>query len=155
MSAGNVNKGRSLKIAVIGAGVRGTNLARKLSLSQYDASVVAVAEPEKTKREAFAAEFGLSASVLFKGWEELTENLSECDAVIIATLDNQHTGPALACLGRGWNILIEKPLADTLEDCRMIVSRQKEQGNVVAVCHTLRFMEGFRTVRQLLTEDHI
>jgi predicted dehydrogenase len=155
MSAVNINREKSLQIAIIGAGVRGTNLARKLSSSAFNARVVAVAEPEKTKRDAFAKEFGLSGNALFKGWEELVQNLADCDAAIIATLDNQHAGPALACLGRGWDILIEKPLADTMEKCRKIVSMQRENGKVVAVCHTLRFMDGFRKVKQLLTEDSI
>ncbi len=144
------NSHRQLRIAVIGAGVRGTNLARKLAHSEIMSVVVAVAEPDEKKRKAFAEEFGLSGDAQFPGWDELIKKLPGCDAAIIATLDNQHTGPAVACLRRNWHILLEKPLADTYRDCQLIVKTQAESEKIVAVCHTLRFMDGFRKVKQIL-----
>jgi predicted dehydrogenase len=151
----NISSVNEIRIAVIGAGVRGTNLARRVSLSGYGARIVAVAEPDDVKRKAFASEFNLPGETVFTSWEELADNPPECDAAIIATLDNQHTGPAIACLKQNWHILLEKPLADTLEDCRLIVKTQKEKNRIVAVCHTLRFMEGFRKVRELIADGAI
>jgi len=90
------DKPENLKIAVIGAGVRGTSLARKIKTSGMPAAVVAVAEPDPEKRRKFSEEFGISEGNSFTGWKELTSDLKNCDAAIIATLDNQHTGPALA-----------------------------------------------------------
>lgn len=142
-------------MAIIGAGVRGTSLARKLTLSGFGAKVVAVAEPDAEKRNSFVKEFNLPGEAAFGGWNSLVSDLKECDAAIIATLDNQHTGPALASLKRGWHILIEKPLADTFEDCIRIVEAQKKSSKVVAVCHTLRFMEGFRKVKEILDSGRI
>jgi predicted dehydrogenase len=144
------SKDTPLRVAVIGAGVRGTNLARKLISSRYPATVVAVAEPDEEKRSSFSGEFNLDEKALFTGWIELAEKLEGCDAAIIATLDNQHTGPALACLRRNWHILIEKPLADSFNDCAEIVETQEARKRIVAVCHTLRFMEGYRRLKQLL-----
>jgi len=141
-----------LAIAVIGAGVRGTSLARKVVTSGMDAVIAAVAEPDQIKREKFAEEFNIPLSCIYKGWEELMADPGRFDAAIIATLDNQHTGPALGSLGNGWHILIEKPLADTFEDCLRIVNLQKEKKTVIAVCHTLRFMEGYRMLKELLLE---
>ena len=139
-----------LRIAVIGAGVRGTNLARQLSHSRYPVSVVAVGEPDDEKRENFSREFNLSPGTAFNGWEELTRNFHDCDAAIIATLDNQHAEPAIACLEKNWHLLIEKPLADTFEDCLLIDKYQKNTKKVVAVCHTLRFMEPYLKLKELL-----
>jgi predicted dehydrogenase len=139
-----------LRIAVIGAGVRGTGLARKLSLSEFSTVIVAVAEPHFEKRNSFAKEFGLTDRATYKGWEELTNQLEECDAVIIATLDNQHTGPVLASLSRGWHILVEKPLADNFEDCLLIEKTRLEKKVIIGVCHTLRFMEAFRKVKEMV-----
>jgi predicted dehydrogenase len=143
---------KEIRIAVIGAGVRGTSLARWVTSSDFGAKIIAVAEPDGEKRRSFAAEFNLIGSNQFTSWEQLVEKLTGCDAAIIATLDNQHSGPAVACLNNGWHILLEKPLADTLEDCKMIVKIQKERNKIVAVCHTLRFMAGFRKLRELLIE---
>jgi predicted dehydrogenase len=138
-----------LRIAVIGAGVRGTGLARKLSSSEFTAVVVAVAEPDDEKRNSFATEFNLPETKIFTGWEDLSNQLVDCDAAIIATLDNQHTEPALACLQRGWHLLIEKPLSDSYEKCLLIDKARTKADKVVAVCHTLRFMDGYRRVKQI------
>jgi predicted dehydrogenase len=146
---------RPLRVAVIGAGVRGTSLARKLSSSEYEAIITAVAEPDSKKRRSFAEEFRLPEMASFNGWEELVARLDDCDAVIIATLDNQHSEPALASLKRGWHILLEKPIADTFADCEKIVRAQKEKKKVVAVCHTLRFMDGFRKVKDIVESGKI
>jgi predicted dehydrogenase len=144
-----------IRVAVIGAGVRGTSLARKLYSSVSGAVIAAVAEPDEERRRSFVKEFGLPEEAAFSGWQDLTARLGECDAAIIATLDNEHAGPAVASLNRDWHILLEKPLADSFYDCKLIVKTQRERKKVVAVCHTLRFMEGFRKVKQILSNDAI
>jgi len=144
-----------LRIAVIGAGVRGTALSRKISSSEFSARIVAVAEPDDEKRNSFAREFNLQTTAIFNSWESLTTTLNDCDAAIIATLDNQHTGPVMECINRGWHVLVEKPLADNIKDCILIDKARIKKKRVVAVCHTLRFMEGFLKVRQLLESGTI
>jgi predicted dehydrogenase len=149
------NSNKTLRVAVIGAGVRGTSLARHLVSSGLDAMITAVAEPDEEKQISFAEEFSLPADAIFHSWEDLTDKILDCDAAIIATLDNQHAGPAVACLNREWHILMEKPLADTFSDCLNIVRKQEEKGMVVAVCHTLRFMDGFRRIKEILDSGTI
>jgi predicted dehydrogenase len=149
------NTNKPLRVAVIGAGVRGTSLARKLTSSELKAVITAVAEPDEEKRRSFAKEFNLPEEAVFSEWVSLTDKLAGCDAAIIATLDNQHAGPAVASLKRDWHILLEKPLADSFQDCKLIVKTQKNRNKVVAVCHTLRFMEGFRKVKQILSNGTI
>jgi predicted dehydrogenase len=146
---------RILNIAIIGAGVRGTNLARKIITSGYPARIVAAAEPDEQKRFSCQAEFNIPAENIYTDWTDLCIGLKSCDAVIIATLDNQHSGPALASLGRGWHILIEKPLADTLEECKAIAEKQAEKEKIIAVCHTLRFMSGYRKLKEMVTDNII
>jgi predicted dehydrogenase len=146
---------RPLKIAVIGAGIRGTNLARKVVTSGLPAVITAVAEPDPNKRNSFQSEFSLGDKDAFRTWEELIDRNITCDAVIIATLDNQHAEPALMALDNDWHILIEKPLADTYGACRDIVRKQKEKKKTIAVCHTLRFMEGYRKVWSLIREGAV
>lgn len=144
-----------LRVAIIGAGIRGTALARKLSSSELFAKIVAVAEPDNEKRKSFAKEFNLSDDSIFCGWENLVSDFYKCDAAVIATMDNQHTGPAIASLNKGWHILIEKPLSDNFEDCLKIVQKQEATNKIAAVCHTLRFMDGYRRVKQLIDSDTI
>jgi predicted dehydrogenase len=146
------NSKNPVRIAVIGAGVRGTSLIRKLSSSEFPTQVVAVAEPDLNRRTSFAQEYVLPEDVQFPSWQAFVDSELYSDAVIIATMDNQHTGPAVACLQRGCHILIEKPLADTFSGCQSIVTTQREAGLVVSVCHTLRFMDAFRRIKQVIDD---
>ena len=141
-----------LRIAVIGAGVRGTSLTRKLASSEFPTRVVAVAEPVHERRTAFAQQYDLPKDAQFPSWQVFVDSPVVCDAVIVATMDDQHTNPVVACLRRGCHILVEKPLADTFVGCQSIVSAQRKAGLVVSVCHTLRFMEAFRRIKQIVDD---
>ncbi|MBP7274774.1 MAG: Gfo/Idh/MocA family oxidoreductase [Kiritimatiellae bacterium] len=137
-------------MASIAAGVRGSHLAAQLGAGPHSARIVAVAEPRADRREAFAARHGIPVAARFESWEDLCARGPEFDAAIIATMDNQHTGPVLACLGLGRHVLVEKPLADTMDGARRIVREQRQSGRIVAVCHTLRHMSAFRKVQDIV-----
>lgn len=114
--------------------------------------MVAVAEPDEERRRIFAKEFNLPSSSTFSDWVSLANNLESCDAAVITTLDNQHAEPAIASLNRVWHILVEKPLTDNLVDCERIIKTQEARKKVISVCHTLRFMDGFRRVKQYIED---
>lgn len=142
----------AVRIVVIGAGVRGSHLAQQLASCVEPNEIVGVAEPNYERRKSLAQEYGLADSAQFASWQAFAESSLECDAVIIATMDNQHTGPALACLRRGCHLLIEKPLSDTLAGCLEIERIQRETGLIVSVCHTLRYMDAFRRIKQIVVD---
>jgi len=60
-----VSSNKPLRVALIGAGVRGTNLARQLSCTKSGAQVVAVAEPREERRTAIAQEHALAHNAKF------------------------------------------------------------------------------------------
>jgi predicted dehydrogenase len=92
---------------------------------------------------------------VFKTWQEFCEKPRMCDAVVISTLDQQHVGPAVACLDKGYDLLLEKPMATTLADCRAIEQAQRRSGKIVSVCHSLRYHKGFRKVKDLVAAGAI
>jgi predicted dehydrogenase len=59
--------------------------------------------------------------------------------VVVATQDRFHYEPALALLDRGYHLLLEKPLATTLEHCDGIVEAAELAGATFAVCHGMRY----------------
>ncbi len=144
-----------LGVAVIGAGTRGSHLARQLAYFAPAARIVAVAEPNPERRAQFAREHGLPEAATFSGWEEFANSEMECDAAIIATMDNRHTGPALACLRRKLHLLLEKPMADTFEDCLEIAKAQRDSEAIVSVCHTLRYSDAFRMVKKIALDGRL
>ncbi len=125
-------------VAVVGAGLRGQQYAR-LATAGGRGRVVAVAEPDPTRRAAFAREHGLSPDAVFADWTELAALPRLADAAVIATQDRWHADPAVALAGLGYHLLLEKPMAPTEEESRRIATAVERSGVVGAVCHVLRY----------------
>jgi predicted dehydrogenase len=140
-----------LKVAIIGAGTRGSNLALHINNCNL-AVVVAIAEPLTEPREKFARTYKLNSDSIFYSWEEMAASNVLFDAAVITTLDNAHTEPSVAFLSKGCHLLIEKPMADSEENCKKILDAQKTSGKILAVCHSLRFTEGFKQVKELVSQ---
>src|SRR5690348_17140196 len=100
-----------VKIGIAGAGLRGRMYAEALADSPH-AEVVALAEPSENVAHAAREATGLP---VIPSLEALLEQFA-VDAVIVATPDFAHLDPVLAAAGAGKHLLIEKPLAMTVED---------------------------------------
>ncbi|CAG8797508.1 9_t:CDS:2, partial [Cetraspora pellucida] len=57
---------------------------------------------------------------VFTDWKEMIKCPKLSDAVVIATLDELHVEPAVAFANKKYNILLEKPMAITIEGCKKI-----------------------------------
>ena len=147
--------GRPLQVAIIGAGARGTTFARLISELEHLGRVVAVAEPRAEVRQAFAERYHLPQHRAFASWQDLLAVPRFCDAVVVATMDRDHVGPALLALERGYHLLLEKPMATSLADCRAIAAAQKRAGVVSSVCHSLRYHRGFAEVKRAVDDGRI
>ncbi|MBB5868126.1 putative dehydrogenase [Allocatelliglobosispora scoriae] len=140
-----------VRLALIGAGDRGTSYARWALAHPDRARIVAVAEPDPDRRERLAAAHGIPEAGRHPGWAELLADPGlGVDAVVITTQDTGHADPAVAAARRGLHIMLEKPLAPTPEECVRIVDAVHEAGVMLAVCHVLRYAPYTRLVKQLI-----
>ena len=137
-------------IAIIGAGGRGQLFADTIHRHAALGRVVAVAEPIADRRQWLVQRCGIEPANAFDGWQQFVAQPKLCDAVVISTLDREHAGPAVACLKKGYDLLLEKPIGVTLAECRRIEAAQRASGRIVAVCHSLRYQKWFRRVKDLI-----
>lgn len=137
-------------IAILGAGERGAYFARLIEQNNPPGKVIAVAEPRTDYRQAFVQRHAIPAGNVFASWQDFVTRPRLCDAVVVSTLDREHVGPAVACLKRGYDMLLEKPMGVTLAECRQIAAAQRKFGSIVGVCHSLRHHKGFRMVKELI-----
>lgn len=72
----------------------------------------------------------------------------EIDGVIIATQDREHYEPAMACVEKGYSILLEKPMAESAEKTTEIVKAAKVKGVFLMVCHVLRYTPFFKAMKE-------
>ena len=90
----------------------------------------------------------------YKKYTDYKEMLEEekPELVAIATESGKHAAIALDCLEAGANLIIEKPIALSLEDADKIIEKAKEKGLVVCANHQNRFNKSIQKIRQALDE---
>jgi predicted dehydrogenase len=142
-----------ISVAIIGAGSRGAMFADIIARIPQWASVGAVAEPRAEYRQALAARHGLPANRVFRDWRDMHRKI--CDAVVIATQDRDHAEPAVAFTRQGCHMLLEKPMATTIEDCARISKAQAESATITSVCHSLRYHKGFAELKHVTASGRI
>jgi predicted dehydrogenase len=137
-----------ITVAIVGAGGRGTMFSDLIAGMPDEARVTAVADPRPEYRDAVARRHGLQPQAVFGDWRDLAARPRMADAVVIATMDREHAGPAVELTRQGYHMLLEKPMAVTLKDCRRIARAQERAGTVTCVCHSLRYSRGFADLRE-------
>ena len=112
---------RPLRLGVIGAGVMGSNHARVLA-GLPDTALIGVVDPLPAHR-ARATE--LAGCRTFATLDELIAE--GVDAVTIAAPTHLHHEVALACIARGIHVLVEKPIASSVEEGQDIVDAARRE----------------------------
>jgi predicted dehydrogenase len=97
----------------------------------------------------------LDDSMCFESCEGLLELPKIADIAIIATMDRDHYGPAMAAIEKGYNLLLEKPIAPTPEQCYEITRAAEDKGVFVLVCHVLRFTRFFIALKNIIDSGEI
>ncbi len=128
-----------VRFLIVGAGSRGAIHAQAIAALGGRARVVGVAEPREDRRRWFAEEHGLARDRCFADWALPLRGPRFADAVVIATPDRLHLAPTLAFAEAGFHVLLEKPMAPSVDGCRRIVETVERQGVLFAVCHVLRY----------------
>lgn len=134
-----------MNICMIGHGMMGTWHSE--SLRSADCVLHTLVGRESDKTEAFAREYG------YQHWcVDYREALKspEIDIVIVAGPSQTHAEMALAALESGKHVLVEIPLALTLEDCEQIVATAERLGLKVGVVHPMRFRREHRALVERL-----
>lgn len=121
-----------LKTAVAGVGSMGQYHVNVLSTIDL-CELVGVYDVDSAKAKEVAEKFNIRA---FDTYEEL---LDAVDAVTIAVPTNRHFEIASQALEKGCHVLIEKPIANTLEEAQGLIELAKKKGKILQVGHVERF----------------
>jgi predicted dehydrogenase len=117
--------------------------------------MVAVAEPDETRLTGFGTAHGIGPEHRFSDWRDLLASELAVDAVIVATPDREHAGPAILALERGHHVLLEKPIAPTATELRAVADAASRSTGSVTVAHVLRYTLFFAAVKQALDAGQI
>lgn len=129
-----MNGSEPLGIAVVGAGVMGSNHARVITNSPI-ASLVAVVDDDEARRTAAAERAGAATH---SSIDELLAGADRPDAVVVATPTATHAELAARLIDEGIPVLVEKPIAATAGDAEALGHLADARGVVLAVGHVER-----------------
>lgn len=122
---------------MIGAGAFGRHHAAKyraLAEAGTDVELYAIADPSADVRRAMVAQYGVLAVT---DWREL---LGKVDLVSICSPAVTHADIVRAFLNAGAHVLVEKPIATTIEEANDLVALARQTGRVLTVGHQERFV---------------
>ena len=146
---------RPITAVVLGAGNRG-NVYSGYSLKFPDElKIVGVAEPIEFRRKRFATKYQIPEKYQWTTWEHALQIPKFADALIITTPDALHYGPAMGGLKMGYDLLLEKAIAQSWKECNDILKLTQQKKRIVAICHVLRYSPYFRKFREVMMSGQI
>lgn len=142
---------RSVGIAVVGAGKIGRHRAR-LAAEHAGVDFLAIADRDEAKARALADE--VSADISAADVAAVVAN-EDVDAVIVSTEEKSHREPVIAALEAGKPVLVEKPIALTLDDADAMIAAANEAGAPLWVGYSMRYAQRYAVGKQQMEEKRI
>ena len=140
---------KQVSIVAIGAGNRTNKYLEYVKQHPDKAKLVGVVELNEIRRNKIAEKFCLEPSACFTDYHEFFRSSLKVDAVMICTPENMHYEPCMMAIEAGYHVLLEKPIAQTPEECIAIGEAARRKNVIVTVCHVLRYHPYFIKLKEL------
>lgn len=140
-----------MKYALIGCGRIAVNHIKAVENNNLDMVAVCDIVPEHI--DILFEKTGYSKLVeRYESYRKMVDEHPELELVSIATDSGVHAEIALYCIDRGINVIIEKPIAMSLEDADEIIKRSEEKHVKVSTCHQNRFNLAVQEMRHAVED---
>ncbi len=147
---------KPLTAIVLGAGSRGRDAYGAYAVTNNDKiQIIGVAEPVEERRKQFMEIHEIPEDRSFNTWEKILDIPKFADAAIITTQDEMHTKPTILAMEKGYDVLLEKPMSNKLNECVQLVQKSEELGKQLQICHVLRYTKFYSTVYDIIHSGRI
>ena len=136
-----------MRYALIGCGRISPNHIEAAKNNKLD--FVAMCDILPMAMEDKAERFGLSTVKQYTDYKEMLL-VEKPELVAIATESGKHAAIALDCIEAGCNVIIEKPIALSIDDAERIINAGKEKGVLICANHQNRFNKAIQYIRKAL-----
>jgi predicted dehydrogenase len=136
-------------VGVIGVGVMGYNHARVLA-ELPNVQLVGLADPDRDQAARVTELIGREVVADHRALIDLG-----IDAAVIAAPTHLHHAIALDCIAAGAHVLVEKPIAPSVEEGRQIVAAARRAGVTLMVGHVERFNPSVQSIKEALKGERI
>ena len=141
----------SIKVALVGLGYWGPNLARNLALID-GTELHTLCDLDTESLTRVAGQY--PESKLTSDYSSVLKD-SEIDAVVIATPVQTHFELAKSALQAGKHVMVEKPLAQRSEQCRELISLSEDSGLTLMTGHVFIFNAAVRKVKEYIESGEL
>src|SRR5262245_17758390 len=133
-----------IRVGVIGGSGIASSHGQAIRSHAALARAVAVAEIDSARRTQFTERWG------GRGYEGAADLLADpnVDAVVICLPHWLHARTAIDAARAGKHVLVEKPMAVTVDECDQMIAAAREAGVKLMVAHTRRFYPGVLAVKE-------
>ncbi len=140
---------RTLRVGVVGVGVMGSNHARVFA-GLPGTQLVGVADPDRKQVDFVARTLGCTAVADVDKLIALG-----VDAITIAAPTHLHRDIALTCIARDIHVLVEKPIASSVEEGRELIAAARRAGVTMMVGHVERFNPAVEAIKDAIRNEDI
>ena len=140
----------ALRVGLVGFGLGGSIFHAPLiaALPEFELAAIVTSNPERQSQ----ARTTYPGAQILAGADDLWKRASGIDVAVIASPNRAHVPQALAALEHGLAVVVDKPLAATAQDARMLIAQAARRQRPLTVFHNRRWDGDFLTVRKLIAE---
>lgn len=142
-----------IRLGFIGTGDMAATHTVDLLQFRDDCEITAIADISKERMSLYNKRFGLSAEE-HEDYRELLDR-KDVDAVLICSPNHLHTEHACAAFATEKHVLLQKPMALTVEDCNTIITASEKAGRILQVGLVYRYSSLFRTMASIIKSGRI
>ncbi len=137
-----------LKIAIVGTGIIG--LSHIEAIKKLDScKLVALCDLNEEKVKKLAEENNVP---YFIDYKDIPKSV-DCDAVILNLPHGIHCESTVFFLEAGMHVLVEKPMANTVEECKKMIEASKKYNKKLAVAHIQRYFNSNMKVKEFIKSE--
>ncbi len=145
----------ALSIAVLGCGSRGRTYSKIIASLPQRYQLTAAADHHAVRTGAVSSLRPAGEIRVFDSAESFFAAGKLAEVLIIATQDSQHFDHAMTALELGYDLLLEKPAAESLERCEELDRRARALGRRIVLCFVLRYTPFYSTVKRIIDEGRL
>lgn len=146
---------KKMTAILIGAGGRGTTYTDIMARVPEKFQVIAVAEPIRSRRDHIRELHNIPDEYCFEDYKPLLALGKIADLAIICTMDRDHFEPAMMAIDLCYDLLLEKPIAPTAEECVRLTENARSKGVRVLICTVLRYTAIFNQLKNIIDSGKI
>lgn len=141
---------KTINIGAIGIGNRTRKYIQYITAHPEVVRLASIVENDPERLRKAQEEYGLRDEECFLDADEFFSKKRDLDGVIIGTPDKLHYPQCMKAISLGYDVLLEKPIAQTLEECEEIEKAAREAGVKVTICYVLRYHPYFLKLKEIL-----